>query len=359
MYWHEVASDTAGKVFKRISFDNGRTWSPGSLIFEPIRGERGVSRWGENAFLFDEQEDAVIFFLNNHLYPKNTFTGEVERFTRIFYMISFDEAESFSETVQLIQEGCNSDTWARGITFGKNNAAISFCAPIKTRSTNIILPVQICPADSDFDNPFLIKWQAACFIGRWEGKRIRWDLSKPVSIYPKLSSRGLCEPAIAELMDDSFLMVCRGSNHTIPNLPGYKWFCTSKDGGYEWSNVRPFCYDDGERFYSPATGSRLIRHSKNRKLYWIGNIVPENPDGNRPRYPLQIAEVNEARVGLTKNTVGVIEDKRQGDSPLVQFSNFRVYEDRETGEFVLTMARIQERGNELTSPAYEYRIQIL
>ena len=48
------------------------------------------------------------------------------------------------------------------------------------------------------------------------------------------------------------------------------------------------------------------------------------------------------------------------DSPFVQFSNFKVYEDRKTDEFVLTTARIQERSEkDITSPAYQYRLDIL
>jgi len=354
-----VASDTAGKVFRRVSNDNGRTWSEGSLIFEPKQTQRGVLRWGENAFLLDDEKDVLVFLFNYHLYPENIFTGDVERFTRIFYITSWDGGESFSEPEQLIQDGHDPENWARDIAFGKNNAAISFCAPIKTKGGKIFLPIQTCPIDSDFENPFLIKWEAGCFIGEWETNKLRWDLSENVRIDPRLSSRGLCEPAIAELSEDLLLMICRGSNYTMPSVPGYKWHCISRNGGHTWSKVRPLCYDDGKNFFSPATGSRLIRNSRNGKLYWIGNIVPENPDGNRPRYPLQIAEVNEDRIGLRRDTIIMVEDRREGDSPLVQFSNFRVYEDRETGEFVLTMARFQERGEELTSPAYEYRINVL
>jgi len=113
-----------------------------------------------------------------------------------------------------------------------------------------------------------------------------------------------------------------------------------------------------ENLFSPrATDSRLIRNYETQKLYWIGNITPKNPHRNRPRYPLQIAEVDEEKTAIVRETVRVIEDKREGDSLLVQFSNFRVYEDRETHEFTLIMARIQEKAeDDLTSPAYQYWI---
>lgn len=355
----EVASDTGGKFYKRTSEDNGRTWSTPSMLFEPEETKGGTLRWGENAFLLDDNKDVLFLFYNYHIYPQSTFTGDVERFTRIFYVTSEGGCSRFSPPRQLIQEGHDRVRWADGVAYGANNAAISFCKPIKTSRGKIVLPIQRCPADSDFKSPFLIKWQAGCFIGDWEGDEVRWGLSGMVKIGPKLSSRGLCEPAIAELENGSMLMVCRGSNSTIPSVPGYKWHCVSKDAGRSWSSVDPFCYDDGSNFFSPATGSAMVRNSRNHKLYWFGNIVLKNPDGNRPRYPLQVAEVNEKDIALRKDSVMVIENRGEGDSRLVQFSNFKVYEDRETGEFVLTMARFQERGEELTSPAYEYRIEVL
>jgi hypothetical protein len=358
VFGQSVASDTAGKVFKRTSKDNGRSWSSPTLLFEPQRTDEGVIRWGENAFLLDAEKDALVFFHNHHIYPETNFTGDVERFTKIFYGISWNGREDFGDLKQLIQDGYGPGDWAKGITFGENNAAVSFCTPVKTSEGKVVLPVQKCPIDSDYTNPWLIKWQAGCFLGEWKGRELKWDLSEIVEIDPQLSSRGLCEPAIAELRDGSLLMICRGSNHTMPSVPGYKWFAISRDGGHGWTRVSPFRYDDGCNFFSPATGSILIRSVRNGRLYWFGNIVPENPDGNRPRYPLQMAEVDEDKIGVRRDSVVVIDDRRQTNSSLVQLSNFKVHQDRETGEFVLEMTRYQEKGEELTSPAYEYRIDI-
>jgi hypothetical protein len=204
-----------------------------------------------------------------------------------------------------------------------------------------------------------MKWEAGCLIGRWVGPEIEWELGEMVCLPAHVSSRGLCEPAIAELADGSLLMICRASNAGLRDAPGYKWWSVSRDSGHTWSVPAPLTYADGQSFFSPATGCRLIRRSKNGKLYWIGNIVPSNPDGNRPRYPLQIAVVDEQKPALIAETVRVIEDRQERDSPAVQFSNFRIYEDCETGEFVLTMARFQEKSeDDLNSPAYQYRIPV-
>ncbi|MCK4590838.1 MAG: exo-alpha-sialidase, partial [Candidatus Latescibacteria bacterium] len=290
---------------------------------------------------------------------ESRYTGDVGKLTRIFLRISRDGGETFGEPEQIIQKGFDKENWARDVIYGRNSMAISFCAPTQTSEGKIILPTSRTPVDYNTDSPYLVPVEAGCFIGEWKKDRLEWELSEMVKIDPNVSSRGLDEPTIAELCDGSMLMIFRGSNMGITHMPGYRWYSISKDKGYSWSEVSPLTYHTGENFFSPATGSRLIRNSKDGKLYWIGNILKENPDGNRPRYPLQIAEVDEEKSAIIKETISVIEDKQEGDSPFVQFSNFRVYEDRETHEFVLAMARIQERSEkDLTSPAYQYRIEV-
>jgi len=180
-----------------------------------------------------------------------------------------------------------------------------------------------------------------------------------VAIAPDVSSRGLCEPQVAELRDGSLLMICRGSNEALPDVAGRKWCCVSTDGGDNWSEVAALRYDTGEDFFSPATGGRLIRHSRTGRLFWIGNITGENPRGNGPRYPVQIVEVDEAKPALIKDSVTVIDTKGSDDSPALQLSNFKVYEDRESGEIVMVMARWFAGGSEQwAAPAHEYRIRI-
>ena len=357
-YSEEVASDAMGRHFQRTSEDNGKTWSEPTLIYEPVETKEGVLRRGESALLLDEEEDAMLQFYNLSLYPESRYTGDVGKLTRIFLRISRDGGATFGEPEQIIQKGFDEENWAREVVYGRNSMAISFCAPIKTSNGKILLPAQKSPLNTDFNRPFSINLESYCLIGEWKNNTVEWELSNMVKIDPGLSSRGLCEPTVAELCEGFILMICRGSNSAISDMPGYKWYCVSKDGGRSWSKVSPLKYDTGEPFFSPATGSRLIRNSGNGKLYWIGNILKENPDGNRPRTPLQIAEVNEKKSAIIKETVSVIDDKQEGDSPLVQLSNFKVYEDRETHEFVLTMARIQERSEkDLSSPAYQYRIR--
>jgi hypothetical protein len=53
----------------------------------------------------------------------------------------------------------------------------------------------------------------------------------------------------------------------------------------------------------------MLRDSITGKLCWFGNICPEPPNGNWPRYPLIIAEVDENKAALKRSTVTAIDDR--------------------------------------------------
>ena len=143
----------------------------------------------------------------------------------------------------------------------------------------------------------------------------------------------LMEPEAAELENGDVFVVWRGSD--TPETPGRKWFSLSTDGGRTLGPVRELAYDDGSRFYSPSSYHRMIRHGVTGRLYWIGNVCAEPPRGNSPRYPLVIAEVDEILPALKRGTVSAIDDRRPGQGPEVQYSNFSLLEDRETHELEL------------------------
>jgi hypothetical protein len=205
----------------------------------------------------------------------------------------------------------------------------------------------------------MIPEYALCLLGEWKGDRLSWEAEKKIVIDENLSSRGVMEPAVADSADGGLLMILRGSNTFMTEKPGRKWFALSTDSGVTWSKPKPLRYDTGEDFYSPSSGSRLLRSSLNGKLYWAGNISPANPDGNSPRYPLVIAEVDEKKSALIKKSVTVIDTRGDNEPEIVQMSNFQMYEDRETKDFILTMCRILENGvSDRTEPSYIYRISL-
>lgn len=350
------ASDTISCQHEIRSEDNGATWSDPSLIYEQEKTDRGTHIWGESCLFRDVVKGRVLHFYNDQLYPAGAYTGEANRYTRIFVRVLDASGHAFGEPVQVVQQGYDATHWARDTDYGENSMMISFCAPMRTRAGRILLPVALLPKTMDFSIKPVLGSYAGCFIGAWHGERLEWDLSEMITVDPALSTAGLEEPTIAELADGSLLMVCRAGNRNIPDVPVYKWRSASTDGGRTWSPAEPLPYDTGEPLFSFASGCVLIRHCHGGKLYWIGNISPRPTRIGDPRRPLLIAEVDEAQRAVIKRSVRVIDRRREQDSDRVDLSNFRVYEDRETHEFVLTMPRIRERGDkDITSPAYEYR----
>ena len=359
LYSLQVHSDTTGTVYARRSRDNGASWDAPEVVHRPHPGSRGVHRWGEACLFLDEETDRLLHVFNDQHYPAGTFSGPAKRYTRIMLRHSDDGGRSFSAPAPLVVRGGDATRWAPGTVYGENCMQLSFCAPIRLGDGTLLLPACRIPLGSDYRDFPAIGWEAGCFRGTRRAGELQWELGGMLAIDAGSSTRGLDEPTVAELVDGRIMMIMRGSNHRAPHLPGRKWLALSPDGGRTWDRPRPFGYVDGTPFYSPAAGSRLVRSSATGRLYWIGNILDANPDGNRPRHPLQIAEVDEAMPALRRETVYAIDDCGPGDSPWLQLSNFRVHEDRATGEFVVILARLQQHGEQdHTSPAYEYRIRV-
>ena len=174
------------------------------------------------------------------------------------------------------------------------------------------------------------------------------SFSNPVILSDLQSSRGIDEPMIAELTSGRILLVMRGSNirYTCWNTrieegtPSFKWYAYSDDGGKTFTEAQPWHFDDGEVVYSSATLSRFVRLEKNGKLYWIGNITGHKVYGNFPRFPLNIAQVNEQTGTLIKSTLTTIDTRREGETEYVQLSNYWYLEDRETGVLEIFLHKV-------------------
>jgi len=132
-------SDTFGEIFQRKSYNNEKRWTEPELIFKLQKTRKGVLRIGEECLFFDTDTESILRFFNLSVYPDDTFSGRALKLTRIFYQISFDRGESFSQPIQLLQKGYQEKHPARGVIYGKNSVVISFCSPVKVNN-KIILP---------------------------------------------------------------------------------------------------------------------------------------------------------------------------------------------------------------------------
>jgi hypothetical protein len=211
---------------------------------------------------------------------------------------------------------------------------------------------------------------AVCLRGRWRDdlSAIDWESGGRILLPYGFTSAGTCgsdEPTFAVLDDGRVFCVVRTSTGMVPEFEKRKiavlrYCATSRDGGRSWEDIRPLSFSDGGPLYSPSAYSEFIRSSKNGKWYWIGNILPAPTYGGcDPRHPLQIAELDPKTLGIKRDTVTVIQDRSTDEPPLVRYSNFRVYEERGSGDFVLLMTQgySEKEANPVKHPTYRYRIR--
>jgi hypothetical protein len=149
----------------------------------------------------------------------------------------------------------------------------------------------------------------------------------------------------------------RGSNDRKPELPSYRWVAYSSDGGWRWTQPAPWTYSNGEPFFSPSACSQLLRHA-NGKLYWIGHISPQNPHGNRPRYPLYVGQVSEESGLLIRDSLIKVDDRHPGDDETLMIYSIYAREDRRTHQIAIHASRIVTPGGVFGGDAMLYRVSV-
>jgi hypothetical protein len=350
------------------STDNGVTWKPFE-IKPPLKdGLHENYRRNPHPGFVDPVNGrllTVMLALDLPEVPINAHeppVGQAAYYLR--YRVSTDQGKTFLFDEPIVQKGYTQANPFPDVRIGHNGIYLgdTGCRPIRTSKGLILVPAQagVAGPDGKLINPGGgHTWtDVRVLIGNWlPDGHIEWDSAERVSGDPAKTTRGMIEPTLAELSDGRILMVMRGSNDVKPDLPGTKWYSISTDGGYHWSTPEPWRYSDGTSFFSPSSMSQILRHS-NGRLYWLGNISPANPRGNRPRYPLVIGEIDPASGMLIKDSVITIDDIQPEDRGDVNLSNFFAFEDRETGDIVLPMRRHRPNVKEAAYQNVLYRVGV-
>lgn len=359
--------------------DNGRSWT----LRDSLPGEQEVSggrwcQWDMGPLLLDRSADRLIRFewYRQFSAQPSTLQGyydfvrvNLPNTYRVFYRISSDGGRSWTPRRQLIEDGdsFDADHWAEGVCFGEGAAVLGEVPPYPILSDGrLMIPTQ---RRSPANNDTLGTIQAARFWAEWttDGTDLRWTTGNAVP-------GGGCEQTIARLRDGRLLDILRVQGQISP-YPFDLWlrpFSISDDDGQTWSQPRPLTYDDGTTFSSPRAWSQLIRSTADGNLYWIANLLPPPeqaadlrtawPGRADPRYPLQIARIDEDSLTVVRDSATVLADREEGESKYVRFSNFYAYNDRETHEIVLLMMKsYHEDQPDLAHsphPAWRYRIRV-
>ena len=286
--------------------------------------------------------------------------GESHYYLR--YRVSTDGGFNYLNDDPMVQVGKTQANPFDGVYTGQNGYYIgdgSGDRTIRTKSGRIIVPAQagVLDGNGQLTNPGggHTYHDTMMILGDWQpDNSIQWTSAKFIEGDPLQTTRGVLEPTITQLPDGRLLSVMRGSNggtndpgHTIPS---YKWYSVSDDDGDTWTTPEPWTYDDDSSFFSSSAVSSLIQHSSGR-TYWVGIINPTNPQGNLPRYPLVIGEVDSQTLKLIKSSVIEI-DTKQPSEPGVSLSHMWTLEDRATKDIVITGSRYSEDYTSSTPVTY-------
>lgn len=363
-------SDTTDVAYFRHSPDHGRTWTNREEISTEERRPQGKLRRMLRGACVDPHTGRFLRFRIEGILPTDDPLEGMRQWT-VHYSASEDGGRTWYLDEQIIHRGAgfSPERPLPGVQIGRTGYMVGDTAsgPLILADGTILLPIIITPAgpDGNYHNPGggYTYTDAAVLRGRWamDGRHLEWEISSRVRADPKLSTRGMDEPTLARLATGHLLMVLRGSNDRKPELPGRRWAAWSSNDGRTWTAPTPWTYQEGGDFYSPASCSQLLMHSSGR-IFWLGNLTPENPTGNRPRYPFVIGEVDRQSGLLRKETLRIVDDRSPGDSGDLSLSNFSAREDRANGEIVLHLSRLFQHSHgqvlDWTSHAYLYHIPV-
>jgi len=355
------------EIYRRISEDNGRTWR----VQAPKYTEDLASMAGEHMYppmhWLDPSNGLLLSFhitfdFDPDVIHAESFrdAGTYSRTFRIFYATSRDGGRSWAAPRQVIARGEQYDAvhWGPGLHYRQNGGMPGVGPCVKLEDGTVLLPIVVNLWDGK-------RYQSGLLRGRWESdcSGLEWEFSDYISLGLDKSTQGVCEPAIALLDDGRLFMTLRScgdiENKTFPSL---KFWVASRDGGKTFTEPRPLTYEDGSPVSSPSSYAAILRSSRNGRHYWIANILDEPTFSAAPRYPLCIAELLPGQGALVRDSVTVI-DTQPEDWPAAErdrrYTNFGFYEDRETGEFLLTLPE-QPRTSwaDFTADCYRYRIAL-
>ena len=369
-HWQLTRSDTIDIAFSRFSSDNGRTWTASQQIATREDRPGGVLRRFVYPGYFDAHSGKLLFFWMEGLLPEDSPIKDGVRQWYLRLAVSEDGGKTRCVDEPIICEGAefSASHPLPGHYVGKNATQIgaTTCVPLTLADGTILVPCQMSPLgdDGEYFNPgggYSYK-EALVLRGTWNGNTLEWNAGERVVPDARRTTRGMLEPTLGLLGDGRVLIVMRGSNDVRPELPGIKWFSISGDGARTWSAPASWTFDDGEEFFSPSSCSQLLAHSGG-KLLWLGNIAPENPQGNAPRYPLVMGEVDLDSGLLKRDSIRTVDTRQEGESEALQLSNFYAREDRATGNIIVHCTRLfphQKPGAPLdwSADALQYSVPI-
>ncbi|MBE6698620.1 MAG: exo-alpha-sialidase [Ruminococcaceae bacterium] len=377
--------DTADYREYRFSYDNGKTWTEWVREPLPAREPVGNDEIDENLGYQNAQHiynpvvghfvslQCQFIYIDGYAATEALYWAGYTRPMHSFLMIEDADSTAHERVLVKYEEGADYDratyrttdylttNISRGsdlIVLANGDILFNLCIPVNVACEIAGLDLQeVFPTTGGLGHA----WALLVARGVWNAETQQYDItySKPVIMHDTLSTRGLSEPMFAELPDGRILCIFRTSTDKVsgwtyrldPNAPACKYYVISEDGGKTFSEPKPWCYEDGEIVYSPASICQVVKSEVNGKLYWIGNACSkEEINGAFPRFPLYMIEIDQETGLAIRNSTVLIDTHRTGESDKVQLSNFCILENKENGTLEIYLSKL---GQFVGKPTYE------
>lgn len=377
--------DTADYREYRFSYDNGKTWTEWVREPLPAREPVGNDEIDENLGYQNAQHiynpvvghfvslQCQFIYIDGYAATEAHYWAGYTRPMHSFLMIEETDGTAHERVLVKYEEGADysralyryTDYLTTNISRGSDlivleNGDILFnlCIPVNVACKMAGLNLQeVFPTTGGLGHA----WALLVARGVWNKTTQQYDLtySEPIIVDDTLSTRGLSEPMFAELSGGRILCIFRTSTDKVsgwtcrldPNAPACKYYVISEDGGKTFSEPKPWCYENGEIVYSPASICQLVESEVSGKLFWIGNACSkEEVNGAYPRFPLYMIEINPETGLAIRSSRVLIDTRRTGESDKVQLSNFCILEDREAGTLEIYLSKL---GQFTGKPTYE------
>ena len=377
--------DTADYREYRFSYDNGKTWTEWVREPLPAREPVGNDEIDENLGYQNAQHiynpvvghfvslQCQFIYIDGYAATEAHYWAGYTRPMHSFLMIEDADGTAHERVLVKYEEGADysralyryTDYLTTNISRGSDlivleNGDILFnlCIPVNVACKMAGLNLQdVFPTTGGLGHA----WALLVARGVWNKTTQQYDLtySEPIIVDDTLSTRGLSEPMFAELSGGRILCIFRTSTDKVsgwtcrldPNAPACKYYVISEDGGKTFSEPKPWCYENGEIVYSPASICQLVESEVSGKLFWIGNACSkEEVNGAYPRFPLYMIEINPETGLAIRSSRVLIDTRRTGESDKVQLSNFCILEDREAGTLEIYLSKL---GQFTGKPTYE------
>lgn len=290
---------------------------------------------GDGSLYADEEHDVILYIGNDAFWEKNAFES-TKRCYLPYYRLSYDNGYSWTEKKFIITEGMTPQNPIPDVVYGRNMTLS--CQPVIIRSADGALLVGIHTQIVN-ENGRLVEpsgfhfFKAGALRGVWNGNGYSWSFGQYVSVAADISSRGVFEPMFVRRKGNGVMMIMRSSNSRFTDtMIPCKYYALSDDNGITWSQAMPLLYDDGTVMYSSSSILKPLVHS-NGKVYISCVITERNAvDGNLPRYPLCIAELDTDSCTVLRSSVRIIDTKR---AEYADYTNHCIFEEPDTGKIIV------------------------